>query len=64
METVWRFLRKVKVELPYDPAVPPPGAYPDKTMIQKDTRTPMLTAGLLTAARTWTSRLRIATLLI
>ena len=64
METVWRFLRKLKVQLPYDPAVPLPGIYPDKTIIQKDTRTPMLTAGLLTAARTWMSRLRIATLLI
>ena len=35
---VWRFLRKLKIELLYDPAVPLPGTYhPDKTIIQKDT---------------------------
>ena len=64
MGTVWRFLKTLKAELPYDPAIPLPGVYPDKTMIQKDTRTPMLAAGLFTAARTWMSRLHIATLLI
>ena len=36
-KTVWRFLRKLKIELPYDPAVPLPGIYPEKTIIQKDT---------------------------
>ena len=35
--TVWRFLRKLKIELPYDPAIPLLGIYPDKTIIQKDT---------------------------
>ena len=30
---VWRFLKKLKVELPYDPAIPLQGIYPDKTVI-------------------------------
>ena len=33
--TVWRFLRKLKIELPYDPAIPLLGIDPDKTVIQK-----------------------------
>ena len=32
--TVWRFLKKLKIELPYDPAVPLLGLYPEKTIIQ------------------------------
>jgi len=39
--TLWRFLRKLKIELPYDPATPLVGIYPDKTIIQKDTCTCM-----------------------
>ena len=35
--TVCRFLKKLKVELPYDPAIPLLGIYPEKTIIQKDT---------------------------
>ena len=31
--TVWRFLKKLKVELPYDPAIPLQGIYPEKTII-------------------------------
>ena len=51
--TVWRFLRKLKIELPYDPAIPLLGIYPDKTIIQKDTCTPMFIATLFTIAKTW-----------
>ena len=51
--TVWRFLKKLKTELPYDPAIPLLGIYPEKTIIQKDTCTPMLTAALFTVVRTW-----------
>ena len=43
-KTVWRFLRKLKIELTYDPAIPLLGIYPDKTLIQKDTCTRMCTA--------------------
>ena len=34
--TVWRFLKKLKIELPYDPAIPLLGIYPEKTIIQKE----------------------------
>ena len=50
---VWRFLKKLKIELPYDPATPLLGIYPDKTIIQKDTCTPMFIAALFTIAKTW-----------
>ena len=33
--TVWRFLKKLRIELPYDPAIPLLGIYPEKTIIQK-----------------------------
>ena len=32
---VWRFLKKLKLELPYDPAIPLRGIYPDKTKFEK-----------------------------
>ena len=32
-KTVWEFLKKLKIELPYDPAISLPGIYPDKTII-------------------------------
>ena len=35
-KTVWRVLRKLKIELPHDPAIPLLGIYPNKTIIQKD----------------------------
>ena len=50
-KTVWRFLKKL--ELPYDPAIPLLGIYVDKTLIQKDTCTPMFIASQLTTAKTW-----------
>ena len=36
-KTVWRCLRKRHIELPFDPAIPLLGIYPEKTMTQKDT---------------------------
>ena len=51
--TVWRFLKKLKIELPYDSAVPLLGIYPEKTVIQKDTCTRMFIAALFTIARSW-----------
>ena len=51
--TVWRFLKKLKIELPYDPAIPLLGIYPEKTIIQKKSCTTMFTAALFTIARTW-----------
>ena len=51
-KTAWRFLRKLKTELLYDPAIPLLGIYLDKTIIQKDTGTPMFKAALFTMAKT------------
>ena len=54
-KTVLSFLKKLKIELPYDPAIPLLGIYPEKTktLFQKDTCTPMFTAALFTIAKTW-----------
>ena len=51
--TIWRFLKKLKIELPYDPATPLLGIYPEKTVYQKDICTPMFIAALFTIARSW-----------
>ena len=51
---VQRFFRKLKIELPYDPAITLLGIYPKnmKTLIEKDMH-PMLTAALFTIAKLW-----------
>ena len=51
--TVWRFLIKLKTELPYDPAIPLLGMYLERTVIWKHTCIPMFTIALLTPAKTW-----------
>ena len=51
--TVQRFLKKLKIRLAYDPATPLLGKYLEKTLIRKDTCTPMFTAALFTIAKTW-----------
>ena len=51
--TVGRFLKKLKIELPYDSAIPLLGIYPEKTISQKESCTTMLIAALFTIARTW-----------
>ena len=51
--TVWKFLKNLKIELPYDPAIPLLGIYPEKTIIQKNHGPPMFIAALFTIARTW-----------
>ena len=51
--TIWRFLKELKIELPYDLAIPLLGIYPVKAIIQKDTFTPMFIAALLTIVRSW-----------
>ena len=50
---IWRSLRKLKIELTCDLAIPLLGIYPEKTMTWKDTRTPMFIAALYTIAKTW-----------
>ena len=52
-KTVWRFLKKLGIKPPYDPAIPLLGIYPEETKIEKDTSTPMFTAALFTIASTW-----------
>ena len=52
-KTVWRFLRKLKIELPYDPAIQLPGIYPDKTILKKDMYIPTFIVALFTIAKTW-----------
>ena len=47
------FLKKLKIELPYDPAIPLLGIYPEKTIIQKASFTTMFIAALFTIARSW-----------
>ena len=50
--TVRKFLKKLKIELPYDSAIPLLGIYPENTIIQKDTSAPVFIAALFTTART------------
>ena len=49
---VWKFLKKLKIELPYDLAIPLLGMYLEKTIPQKDIGTPMFTLVLFTIAKT------------
>ena len=52
-QTVWRFLKKLKIELPYDPVIVLLGIYPKntRTLIQRDTCTPMFIVALFTVAK-------------
>ena len=52
IQPLWR-TKKLKMELPCDPAIPLLGIYPEKTIILKDTCTPISIAALFTIARTW-----------
>ena len=51
--TVWNFLKKLKIELHHDPAIPLLGIYPEKIIIQKESCTTMFIAALFTITRTW-----------
>ena len=51
--TVRRFLKKLKIEPPYDPAIPLLVMYPEKSIIQKESCTTMFISALFTVARTW-----------
>jgi len=54
--TVFRCLKKLNVELPNDAAIPLLGIYPEKTVITKNTHTPVFNAALVTLARTCNDR--------
>ena len=51
--TVWRFLKKLEIELPYDPAFPLRGIHTKETRVERDTCTPVFIAALFIIARTW-----------
>ena len=53
MENNRRFLQKLKIELSHDPSIPPLGIYLEKTLVQKDTCTPIFIAALFTIAKPW-----------
>ena len=50
-QLLWQFLKKL-IKLPYDPGIPPLSIYPEKTITEKDTRTPVFTAVPFTTVRT------------
>ena len=54
-KTVWRFLKELKIELPYDPAIALLGIYPKETniLICRGTCTPMFLAAMSTTAKLW-----------
>ena len=54
-KTVWRFLKKVKIDLPYDPAIALLGIYPRDTgvLMHRGTCIPMFIAALSTIAKLW-----------
>ena len=51
--TLWRFLRKLEAELPYDPANPLLGIHTEETKTERDTCTPVFITALFIIARTW-----------
>ena len=50
---VWRLLKKLGIEPPYDPAIPLLGMYPEEIKTEKDICTAIFIAALFTIARTW-----------
>ena len=50
---MWRFLKKLKIELPYDPAIPLLGLHTKETRIERDSCLPVFIAALFTIPRTW-----------
>ena len=50
---MWRFLKKLEIELSYDPAILLLGIHTEETRIERDTCTPVFIAALFTIARTW-----------
>ena len=53
-KTVWKFLKKLEIELPYDPSIPLLGIHTKETRIERDMCTPMFITTLFIIARTWT----------
>ena len=53
MENSWRFLKKLEIELPYDPAIPLLGIHTEETRSERDMCTPMFITALFIIVRTW-----------
>ena len=53
-KTVRRVLKKLQIELLYEPAIPLLGIHTEETRVERDTCTPMFIAALFIIARTWT----------
>ena len=52
-KTIWRFLKKIGIKPPYDPAIPLLGIHLEETKIERETCIPLFIAALFTVARTW-----------
>ena len=52
-KSLWRSLKKLEIELPYDPAIPLLGTHTKDTRSERDTCIPMFIAALFVIARTW-----------
>jgi hypothetical protein len=54
-KTIWQLLKKLNIDLPYDPAIPLLGIYPNEfdSSYYKGTCTPMFTAALFSKAKLW-----------
>ena len=52
-KTVWRFLKKLEIELSYDPAIPLLGIHTEETRSERDTCTPVFITALFITARIW-----------
>ena len=50
---MWRFLKNLEIELPYDPTIPLLGIHTKETRIERDMCPPLFIAALFTIARTW-----------
>ena len=50
---MWRFLKKLEIELPYDPVIPLLSIHTEETRIERDTATPIFIAALFIIDRTW-----------
>ena len=50
---MWRFLKKLKIKLPYDPAILLLGIHTEEIRTERDTCTPLFITALFTIARTW-----------
>ena len=50
---IWRFLKKLGIKPPYDPAIPPLAICSEETKVERDTCIPLFIAVIFTIARTW-----------